>query len=176
MPRSARLIIPGVPHHITQRGNRRSVIFFEDDDYRAYLARLSERCQEAKAGLWAYCLMPNHVHLLFVPMDENSFRAVLAETHRWYARRVNLRQKWSGHLWQDRFTSLPVDGPHLYNIVRYIEMNPVRAGLVSEPGLYPWSSARAHLLGIDDPVLTKNALADMTSNWAEYLKGEEGAV
>ena len=130
MPRTARLVIPGAPHHVTQRGARRLPVFFEDGDYRSYLALLGACCGEAGTAVWAYCLMPNHVHLILVPDRPEGLRAALGKTHRRYARRVNRREGWRGHLWQERFHSFALDEGHLLACARYVELNPVRAGLV----------------------------------------------
>ncbi len=96
MARLARIVIPGIPHHVTQRGNRRLPVFFEDSDYEAYLALLGEWCAKAGTPIWAYCLMPNHVHLILVPPDEGGLRAALGEAHRRYTRHVNAREDWRG--------------------------------------------------------------------------------
>jgi len=114
MARLARVVVPGIPHHLTQRGNRRLPTFFSDDDYLAYLDLLAEHAQAAQVAVWAYCLMPNHVHLVLVPSTEDGLRAALGETHRRYTRRVNFREGWRGHLWQERFASFPLDDAHLW--------------------------------------------------------------
>src|ERR1700684_3103192 len=96
MARMARVVAPGVPHHVTQRGNRRQKVFFCDDDYEAYRKLLAEGCREAGGSGWAYCLMPNHVHLILVLSDEDGLRAAIAEAHRRYTRAVNFRENWRG--------------------------------------------------------------------------------
>src|SRR6185503_8599863 len=150
MPRLARLVVPDIPHHVTQRGNRRQPTFFSDEDYRLYLHLLGEWSRRAGTAVWAWCLMPNHVHLILVPSHEDGLRAALAEAHRRYTRRINAREDWRGHLWQSRFASFPMDEDHLLACARYVELNPVRAGLVARPEHWRWSSARAHLgLGRD---------------------------
>ena len=169
MARLARLVIPGVPHHVTQRGNRRQEVFFGDEDYAAYLELLREYAGRAGLAIWAYCLMPNHIHLIAVPDETDSLRAGVAETHRRYTRRVNFREGWRGHLWQERFHSFAMDADYLYHAVRYVELNPVRAGLVDAPGAWPWSSAPARLGGAADPLLAPAPpLADY-GPWAAYL-------
>src|SRR5512139_2387395 len=100
MARIARVVVPGIPHHITQRGNRRLQTFFSDDDYRVYAGLMAVWCREFRVEVWAYCLMPNHVHMIAVPSTEDSLRRAIAEAHRRYTRMVNLREKWRGHLWQ----------------------------------------------------------------------------
>ncbi|MEW5980395.1 MAG: transposase, partial [Acidobacteriota bacterium] len=144
MARLARVIAPGVPHHVTQRGNRRQQTFFCDDDYREYIALVSEWCAKHCVRIWAWCLMPNHVHLIAVPSSPESLARAIGEAHRRYTRRINFRENWRGHLWQERFASFPLDENYLLAAARYVEMNPVAAGLVAHPGEYPWSSARAH--------------------------------
>ncbi len=94
-----------MPHHVTQRGNRRQATFFCDDDYQAYLDLMAEWCGEHNIEVWAYCLMPNHVHLIVVPQSADGLRRAIGQPHRRYTRRVNFRQRWRGHLWQGRFAS-----------------------------------------------------------------------
>ena len=171
MARLARVVVPGIPHHVTQRGNRRLEIFVEDGDYRAYTALLAEFSERAGVAVWAYCLMPNHVHLILVPSDTDGLRAALAETHRRYARRINQREDWQGHLWQERFHSFPMDEAHLLAAARYVELNPVRAGLVKQARQWRWSSTRAHLAGEDDGLARVGPLLERVPDWAEFLKG-----
>ena len=106
MARIARVIAPRIPHHITQRGNRRQKTFFLDDDYRMYLNLMADWCKRHKVEVWAYCLMPNHVHLLAVPESEDGLRRAIGEAHRRYTRHVNFREGWKGHLWQGRGSTL----------------------------------------------------------------------
>ena len=160
---------PGVPHHVTQRGNRRQQTFFCEEDYKAYLHLLAQWCSRWKVEVWAYCLMPNHVHLIAVPPSKEALTRTVAEAHRRYTSRVNLREGWTGHLWQGRFSSFPLSDAHLYTAVRYVELNPVRAGLVKEPWQYPWSSAAAHLAGCNDRLVRVGPLLKMFGDWREYL-------
>ncbi len=111
MARLARVVVPGVAHHVTQRGNRRQVTFFNDDDYVEYLSLLGEWCGRCAVEVWAYCLMPNHVHLIVVPDSEDGLRRALGETHRRYTRRINFREGWRGYLWQGRFGSFAMGIP-----------------------------------------------------------------
>jgi len=171
MTRLARLVIPGFPHHVTQRGNRRQPVFFSDADYRLYLKLLVDGCAKAKTEVWAYCLMPNHVHLILVPSHEDGLRAALGDAHRRYTRHVNARQGWSGHLWQSRFSSFVMDEPHLLMAARYIEQNPVRAKLAATPRGWKWSSARAHLAGKNDGVVEVRPLLDLAGGWKAFLAG-----
>lgn len=169
MARLARIVIPSVPHHVTQRGNRRQAVFFSDDDYRAYLELLSEYAGKAGVAVWAWCLMPDHVHLLLVPPEPDALRAALGEAHRRYSRMVNFRQGWRGFLWQGRFASCPMDETHTLAAARYIEMNPVRAGLVLRPEDWMWSSARAHLGQGGDGVTDIAGLAALVGDWRQFL-------
>ncbi len=173
MARLPRVVLPEHPHHVTQRGNRRQKVFFSDQDFRHYLKLLSESCAECATACWAYCLMPNHVHLVLVPQCPDGLREALAHAHRRYTRCVNLREGWRGHLWQERFHSFPMDELHLVTAVRYIEQNPVKAGLAGHAGDWPWSSARAHLRGFDDALVTVRPLLDRVSDWAEFLASSD---
>ncbi len=161
----------GTPHHVTQRGNRRQTVFFSDDDYRAYKALLAEGCAAAGVAIWAYCLMPNHVHLILVPGDADGLRAALSDAHRRYSRGVNLREGWRGYLWQGRFASAPMDDSHLMAAARYVELNPVRARLAARAPDWPWSSARAHLTGRDDGVVNVAPLLEREPDWVNFLAG-----
>ena len=166
----ARVVAAGLPHHVTQRGNRRQPVFFGDDDYAAYVALLAEGCRAASVAVWAYCLMPNHVHLILVPSDEDGLRAALGEAHRRYTRRVNEREGWRGYLWQGRFASFPMDEPYLLACARYVELNPVRAGLVQRAREWRFSSARAHLAGADDRLVRVAPLCALVPDWAAFLR------
>ena len=149
--------------------------FFRDEDYRNYKSMLA--CWSSTHGVevWAYCLMPNHVHLVLVPAKKDSLHKAVSETHRRYTQQVNQREGWQGHLWQDRFKSYVMDQPYLLAAVRYIEMNPVHAGLVKRPGDYPWSSASAHLGARDDGLVRVNPTLDMVEDWTSYLTHEDNA-
>ena len=177
MARMARAVAPGVPHHVTQRGNRRQKVFFDENDYALYKALLAEGCKAAGVEVWAYCLMPNHVHMIMVPRDRDGLRAALSEAHRRYSRTVNGRQGWTGYLWQGRFASFAMDEAHLYACARYVEQNPVRARLVERARDWRWSSARAHLAGRDDGLVRVKPLLDKVEDWrtflGEKLTGEE---
>jgi len=169
MARLARIVVPGYPHHITQRGNRRLRTFFGDDDCEAYIALVSEWCGRYGVEVWSYCLMPNHTHLICVPETEDGLRLALGKAHLRYSCRVNLREGWRGHLWQGRFASYVLDERHLVAAARYIEWNPVRAGLVARPGEYAWSSATAHLSGCDDRLVKVEPLLSLVPDWEEFL-------
>ena len=154
MARCCRTVVPGVAHHCTQRGTDKRKVFFTDADRGVYLELLKEHSAEAGLRMLAYCLMPNHVHLVAVPERLDSLGVVFRRVHGRYAQYLNVRRGRSGHLWQNRFFSCALDGDHLSAALRYVERNPVRAGLVAEAESYIWSSARAHLTG------NRNALLD----------------
>jgi putative transposase len=129
MSRLPRVVAPGLPHHVTQRANRRQQTFFMDQDYAEYCDLLADFCRRCGTRVLAYRLMPNHVHLIMVPADEFGLRDALGEAHRRYTRMINFRDGWRGHLWQERFHSFVMDEQHLLAAVRYVERNPVRARL-----------------------------------------------
>jgi len=164
MPRVARIVIPGWPHHVTQRGNNQQDVFFVDDDRRAYLALLKDRCDAAGVAITGYCLMTNHVHLIVVPSSEPALAAALGRAHFLYTQYINRRHGRSGHLWQNRFYSCALDEPHLWTALRYIERNPVGAGLVRAPWRYAWSSAAAHVAGQPDASSLLD-LAEWSAAW-----------
>lgn len=166
----ARLVVPGTPHHVTQRGVRRMDVFSRKDDYRAYLSLLKESCEKAGTQILAYCLMSNHVHLILVPGTEDGLRASLGEAHRQYTRLINLRDDCRGHLWQERFHSFPMDDAHTLACACYVELNPVTAGMVSKAEDYEWSSARARLSGKDDRFVSVAPLLSQVASWADFLK------
>jgi len=166
----ARVVVPNYPHHVVQRGNRRQQTFFCESDYMVYLSLVAGAKREAGADIWAYCLMPNHVHLVTVPADKNGLARLFGESHRRYTRRINRREGWQGHLWQERFHSFVLDEDHLRATVRYTELNPVRAGLCSDPARWPWSSAAAHLRGEDDELVTVAPMLQRIGDWQQYLE------
>ncbi|KJR96648.1 MAG: transposase [Desulfobulbaceae bacterium BRH_c16a] len=170
MARIARAVAPGYPHHITQRGNRRQQTFFCEDDYLAYIELMAQWCRKYHVEIWAWCLMPNHVHLIAVPYIEGALSRAIGEAHRRYTRRINFREKWRGHLWQERFASFSMDEQYLLATARYIEMNPVAAKLVQNPEDYRWSSAKAHLSGEDDGLVQVSPLLELVSDWRSFLK------
>jgi putative transposase len=146
MGRIARVVVPGIPHHITQRRNARQVVFDDAKDRRVYLKLLRNYAEKYRLRIWAWCLMSNHVHLLAVPETAESLKRTLGQTHHDYARYRNAELATSGHLWQCRYYSCPVDEEGVWPVMAYIERNPVRAGLVQFADDYVWSSARAHVL------------------------------
>ena len=173
MARLSRIVIPNVAHHVTQRGNRRQPIFFCDEDRRLYLELLRDGCARARVDCLAWCLMDNHVHLILVPEDADGLRAALGEAHRRYTRHINVREGWRGYLFQGRFASYPMDDPHLIAALRYVERNPVAAGLARHAEDWRWSSARSHIAGKrtpDDPLTDVEAMRGHIANWRAMLR------
>ena len=180
MARMARAVAPGVAHYVTQRGGRRKV-FFEDSDYALYKELLAQGCAAARVQVWAYCLMPDAVHLILVPGDCDGLRAALGETHRRYSRAVNAREGRRGNLWQGRFASFAMDEGQLSACVRCIEQSPVRARLVERARDWRWSSARAHLKGRDDGLVQVKPLRRRLGDWrillgAKLARAEGSAI
>ncbi len=171
MTRLARIVIPEIAHHVTQRGNRGLPVFLNDGDYDRYRDLVAEGCAKASVEVLAWCLMPNHVHLVMVPSDAGGLRRALAEAHRRYTTIVNKREDWRGHLWQERFHSFPMDDAHLLDAVRYVELNPVRAKLVATPEDWTWSSARAHVGRRADALIARKRPAELegVGPWAAFL-------
>src|SRR6516164_1641080 len=165
MARLARLVIPGVPHHVTQRGNGGARTFFGDADYTLYRDLLAHHCRAAGVEVWAWCLMPNHVHLVLVPSDADGLRRALAPAHRRYAGAIHARRKRAGHFWQGRFGAVAMDERHLAAALRYVSLNPVRARLVERAQDWRWSSTRAHLRGRPDGV---TALAPIRARFPDF--------
>ncbi len=173
MARMPRLVVPGYPHHVTQRGNRRMKTFLGDQNYQYYLELLSNNKAEAGIEVWAYCLMPNHVHFVVVPRLENSLSRLFRSVHRDYSRAIKFRENWKGHLWQERFHSFVMDERYLLATVRYVELNPVKAKLCQSPEDWFWSSARAHIQGADDNIVTVQPMLDRVSRWRDHLLLEQ---
>lgn len=173
MPKISRLVIPGLPHHVVQRGNRNQVVFFSAGDKKNFLKLLREQCLRHDLKIWCYCLMDNHFHLIAVPGSPESLRKAIGEATRKYSCMINARNTWQGSLWQSRFRSFPLDETYLYNCARYVERNPVRAGLVNLAEEYEWSSARAHVFGLSDELLSPFPLHSQIDNWSGYLRNRE---
>ena len=174
MTRLPRVVAPGLPHHVTQRGNRRQQTFFTDEDYAEYRRLLADSCRSCGTDVLAYCLMPNHVHLILVPADEFGLRDALGEAHRRYTRMVNFREGWKGHLWQERFHSFVMDERHLLAAARYVERNPVRARLCARAQEWPWSSAAAHFARRDDALVAVRPLLELVPDWEAFIGEGEG--
>jgi len=152
--------------------------FFGHEDYRAYLGLLAEWTGRCGVRVLAYCLMPNHVHLILVPATESGLARAVGQTHQRYTRRINFRENWRGYLWQGRFGSCVMDEPHLLAATAYVERNPARAGLVQRGEDWPWSSAAAHVAGRGDAVAEGQWLVERTAGWVctwgDFLGGDDG--
>lgn len=171
MARLARIVLPGYPHHIIQRGNRRQDVFFVEDDYQYYLDLLKEWCAKEDVEIWAYCLMTNHVHLIVMPEIKSNLAKAIGGVHRRYTCMVNRRENWKGYLWQGRFSSYPMDENWLLKAAAYAELNPVKAGMVKNAEDYRWSSIHAHLAGEDiNGIINAEKLLSLTGDWRNYLK------
>lgn len=145
MPRLARVVVPDVPHHITQRGNNRQDVFFTDDDRIVYLRLLKKYSREYGLSIEGYCLMTNHIHIIATPSTESSLAMAIGRTDLLYTQYINLMHGRSGHLWQNRFFSCPLGSNYFWRALCYIERNPVRAGASRFAWTYRWSSAAAHI-------------------------------
>jgi len=158
MPRLARIVIPGLPHHVTQRANRREAIFFEDGDQGVHRDLLAEQARKACVEVWTYCLMPHHVHLILTPQTSDGLGRAVGKAHRRFTKFINARGRCTGQLFQSRFASVAMDEAHLMAAVRYVRLNPVRARLAARPEAraedWRWSSVRAHLAGRDDELVS----------------------
>jgi putative transposase len=172
MPRHARASFPAMPHHVTQRGNHRERTFFCPGDYETYLRLLRENARKHDVEIVAYCLMPNHVHLVIVPPSADAMHLLLKAVHGQYAQRINRIHELKGHLWQGRYFSSPLDSNYFRNAVRYVELNPIRARLIARAEEYEWSSAAAHCGLRKDRIVESKprsiALADI-SDWSNWL-------
>jgi len=175
MARLARVVVPGLPHHVTQRGNGGARTFFTDADYALYRDLLAEHCRAAKVEVWAWCLMPNHVHLILMPSDADGLRRALAAVHRRYAGIIHARRKRTGHFWQGRFGAVVMDEAHLAAALRYVSLNPVRARLVERARDWRWSSARAHLSGKTDGITALAQIRERFPRFADLLDDEPEA-
>lgn len=167
MVRAARIVIPGVPHHIVQRGNDQQDVFFIDEDRRTYLDILQTQAGRYGLSIEGYCLMTNHVHIVGIPTKEDSLSKAIGRTHFTYTQYINQTRNRSGHLWQNRYHSCAMDETHASNALSYVELNPVRAGIIDKAWDYPWSSAAAHCG--QDPY---NPVLDLTA-WNEQMPGKE---
>lgn len=181
MPRTARIVIKGAAHHITQRGNYKQRIFENDEDRKKYLNILRMYSEKYELKIYAYCLMSNHVHFIVVPFKEDSLGMTYKYTNMKYTNYFNNKKKINGKLWQGRFYSCVLDKNHLISAVRYVENNPVRAEIVKFPWDYEWSSAKQHtgiLQSTDNEFLNLHNLSDLDLNcnpegWKEYLRSKE---
>jgi putative transposase len=170
--RTSRAVAPGFPHHVLQFGNYGHAVFEEAGDYEIYLGWLAEYCKRFLVDIWAYCLMPNHVHHVCVPHTETGLARTFNTLHMRYAQRFNAQRHLQGHLWQGRFYSSILDDAHALEALRLVETNPVRWRLVDDAPAYPWSSARSHATNVADPALLDPCpIKTQVGDWAAYLKG-----
>lgn len=172
MARLSRVVIPGIPRHVTQRGNGRRRTFFEEGDYALYLDLLAAAAERAQVEVWSYCLMPNHVHVVLVPSDADGLWRTFGDLHRRYTGFINARLRTTGHLWQGRYGSVAMDEPHFVTALRYIALNPVRARLVARAEDWRWSSTRALLAGQDDQVVKVRPALERVGDFGAFL-GED---
>ena len=172
MARLAIVVAAETPHHVTQRGNARRDVFLSDNDRLVYLSLLQHHSKAAGLDLLGYCLMSNHVHLIAVPRAPDALARALHHTHGRYATYLNSRMTATGHVWQGRYYSCPMDENHTWTALRYTECNPVRAGMVLSPSDYAWSSAQTHT-GIRpfDPLVSLDAWSDRwnSDDWGQFL-------
>ncbi len=179
MARIARVVVPEIPHHITQRGNNRQDVFFTDEDRRLYLRTLADKSERFGLRILAYCLMTNHIHLVAVPMRPDSLAKAVGRTHFEYTQALNRRRERSGHLWQNRFFSCALERERVITAIRYIERNPRRAKLVRDPWRYEWSSAEAHVSGQDPSgLLDMDAFRHLIGDgdWRDWLRVSDDAT
>jgi len=176
MPRIARIIATGYPHHITQRGNNRATVFFDDEDRQTYLKLLAVYSQKYHLQVWAYCLMDNHIHLLAVPEAETTLSRGIGMTNQMYTQYINRKLNQSGRIWQNRFFSCVVENDqYLWAVARYIEHNPLKAGLAESAETYQWSSAKTHISGTADSLLGTNTWLSPQEQeaYAEFVRTED---
>ncbi|HTA25316.1 MAG TPA: transposase [Terriglobales bacterium] len=175
MARLPRVAIPDLPHHVTQRGNARQLVFAHDSDRATYLQLLRQYFELYKVALLGYCLMSNHVHLIAMPRTVTALADALRHTHGRYATYWNARLASSGHVWQGRFYSCPLDESHLWEALRYVELNPVRARMVANAEQWKWSSATAHGAGAPDGCLdtTRWQAHWSPASWRDFLAAGE---
>jgi putative transposase len=172
MSRHRRQVVVGSPHHVTQRGTRRMTVFLAPGDAQRYLRVVARAARRNGVELWAYCLMPNHVHWIACPTTPTGLARTFGEAHRSYAVELHRDRRWTGHFWQQRFFSCPLDEVHLLAVVRYVLANPVRAKLVSNAVDWPYSSVRAHVEGEPDPAVDPAPLAARIEDWVGLLATE----
>lgn len=175
MPRIARAVAPGFPHHVVQRGNNREKVFFNDKDWAVYLFLLKKYSEKWHAPIVCYCLMANHVHLIAIPFPEGSLHKMMQGVTLCYSQHMNRKYGRTGRLWESRYHSCIIDQEtYLWSVARYIEQNPVRAKLVEHPVDYPYSSASAHCGLLQDPVLGDALFPEIYQN--DYIKFLQSSI
>lgn len=177
MPRVARLVVPGLIHHVTERGNNQERVFVTDADRLEYLDRLRFFCPQAEVQVYGFCLMTNHVHLLLRPANDDSLARLIRRAHSEYSAYFNQQYGRCGHLWHNRFFSCPLEGGHVLNALRYVDRNPVRAGIAHHPADWPWSSAKAHSENTQDEFrllcLDWRTWREWPADWRQFLTSED---
>jgi putative transposase len=174
MARLARFIIPGIPHHVTQRGNGRQQTFFSSADFRLYQSLLQIHAAAAGVEVWSWVLMPNHVHMILMPHDGDGIRATMSRVNRAYAGHIHARERRTGHFWQGRFGCVAMDEAHLMAAIPYIALNPVRARLVDRAAQWKYSSVHALLDPAKGDGLTKTApVLERVGDFAALLRNGE---
>ncbi len=177
MPRKGRVVIPHQAHHVTQRGNNRQNVFETEEDFSAYCFFMNKYAFVYKVHILAYCLMNNHVHFVAEPEERQSLAGLFRTVHMRYAQYKNYKESMSGHLWQGRFFSCVLGQSHLYNTIRYVEQNPVRAHMVARPWDYAWSSARFHVRQFSKKYIKiKNTTIVDKNKWKTYLMNSDPAI
>ena len=174
MTRLTRIVVPDLPHHVTQRGNRRQVLFVEPGDYALYRDLMAERCRANGVACWAYGLMPNHVHLILTPTTPDGLARAVGEAHRRYTAFFNARARVTGHLFQGRFASRTMDEPHLIAAARYLAVNPVKARRVEAPAQWPHANVRARLAGRNDRLVMVAPLRERVARFADLWEAAKG--
>ncbi len=177
VPRKPRVILPGEPHHVTQRGGRRQDVFFLEEDREVYLDIMRHYTRKFEVEVLAYCLMTNHVHHMLVPPHQDALKQVMQPLNKLYAEKINARMEWKGHLWQERFYSAPVDHEYFWIAIRYIERNPVEKAIVTHASEYKWSSAASHCNFRADHLLSTSTkwqqLLATKFNWYQWLENKD---
>jgi putative transposase len=175
MPRIARIVGVGYPHHIVQRGNNRENVFLDQTDYQKYLSFLTRYSKEKEIAILAYCLMENHVHLLVIPQEEEALAKMMQGVALCYTQYFNRKEGRTGRLWECRYQSTVIDGErYLWAVSKYIESNPVRAGIAKRPEDYSYSSAKAHILGRQNPLLKEPLFdKDEINQYRKLMKSDE---
>ncbi len=171
MPRQPRFVVPGLPHHVTQRGVRSTSLFADEGDRELYVELMRAECDRFGVEILAWCLMTDHIHLVAVPERAESLARGVGGAHRRYTRSRNFREGVRGHLFQGRFRSCALDERHLVAAARYVELNPVAAGIVDTADAYAWSSARFHLRASEtDPLVPDRGLKGLLHRWGRFLR------
>jgi len=182
MPRYARIVVPRVAHHVTQRGNKKQKVFFNNADREFFLEKLLKYSLKAELDIISYCLMDNHTHLIVVPKCHDSLAKTFKPLHMLYSQRLNKKSAITGRNWQGRCFSSPMDYNYTFNTIKYLCLNPVKAGMVFRSEDYEWLSARCHLNKEVSDILTANenwlklahfAVRDIQNNQSDFGKYSE---